>query len=421
MKQNTILIALGLLLAIDAFAGPPATPGAQVEELLAIARSQNPELAAMGYESEAAAARVQPAGALPDPVARLELRDLTNKDTDAGPSLSPSRVGSTKYTLLQTFPLWGKRDLKREAAEADAAQAKARESGAWAELAAKIKIAYAQYYFAAKSRQLTEELLDLSGSMEQLALARYADGLVPQQDVVRAQVERTVMRTELLAIETAHHHAVARLNGLLRRPPMAALAVPQALRPLPSAEKLDYATLEARLLAANPTLLAQGAQATAADSNRELVQRNRYPDLTVGLSPIQMRNRVNEWELMFEVNIPLQQESRRSQEREAAAMASAARARREGTQSMFAADLAENLAGLDTARRTEALVATSLQPQAELSFNAALAGYETGKLGLAPLLEAQQQVRKAKIERLKAQVEAQTRLADIERLLGEEL
>lgn len=418
MKPKPRILVLGLMLALDVAA---ASPGARVEELLELARSQNPELAAMGYESEAAAARVQPAGALPDPVARLELRDLTNHDSDASPSLSPSRVGSTKYTLLQTFPLWGKRDLKRETAEAEAAQARARQDGVWAELSAKIKIAYAQYFFATRSRQLIEELLNLSGSMEQLAMARYSDGLVPQQDVVRAQIERTVMRTELIAIETEHHHAVARLNGLLRRAPMAPLAEPQTLRPMPSPEKLDYAALEARLLAANPSLLAQGAQVTAADSQRELVQRNRYPDLTVGLSPIQTRNRVSEWELMFEVAIPLQQESRRSQEREAAALAAAARARREAAQNLFAADLAENLAALDTARRTETLIATSLLPQAELSFNAALAGYETGKLGLAPLIEAQQQIRKAKIERLKAQVEAQTRLADIERLLGEAL
>ena len=46
---------------------------------------------------------------------------------------------------------------------------------------------------------------------------------------------------------------------------------------------------------------------------------------------------------------------------------------------------------------------------------------ETGKLDFATLLDAQRQIRKAKLDRLKAQAEAQFRLADIERLLGEEL
>jgi len=287
-------------------------PGARVEELLELARRQNPELAAMGFEAEAAQARVQPAGALPDPMGRLELRDVGNQMGNGDFNLLPARVGSAKYTVAQTIPLWGKRDLKREVAEADAAQAQARRSGTWAELAAKVKAAFAQYYYVGHSRKLAEELLRLGSSLEQLTQARYSDGLVPQQDVVRAQVEKTALRSELLLLETEHHHAAARLNALLRRPPAAPLAEPQALRPLPAPAKLDYVALEARLLAANPQLAAQEAQILAAEKNRELVTKNRYPDLTVGVSPIQTRNRVTEWELMFEVNIPLQQESRRS-------------------------------------------------------------------------------------------------------------
>jgi len=396
-------------------------PGARVEELLELARRQNPELAAMGFEAEAARERVQPAGALPDPMGRLELRDVGNQMGNADFNLLPARVGSAKYTVVQTIPLWGKRDLKREVAEADAAQAQARRSGTWAELAAKVKAAFAQYFFTGQSRKLAEELLRLGGSLEQLAQARYSDGLVPQQDVVRAQVERTALRSELLVLETEHHHAAARLNALLRRPPAAPLAEPQALRPLPAPAKLDFVALEARLLAASPQLAAQDAQILAAEKNRELVTKNRYPDLTVGVSPIQTRNRVTEWELMFEVNIPLQQASRRSQEREAAAMASAARSRKDAALNQVSADLAENLSALDSARRLEQLVASALLPQADLAFKAALAGYETGKLDFATLLDAQRQIRKARLDRLKAQVEAQFRLAEIERLLGEEL
>ncbi|MBE7460919.1 MAG: TolC family protein [Zoogloeaceae bacterium] len=420
MRRHT-LKALAFGAGLWAGVAAAQAPGARVEELLELARRQNPELAAMGFEAEAARERVQPAGALPDPMGRIELRDPGNQMGNGDFNLLPARVGSTKYTVTQTIPLWGKRDLKREVAEADATQALARRSGTWAELAAKVKAAFAQYYLVGQSLKITQELLRLAGSLEQLAQARYADGLVPQQDVVRAQVERTALRSELLVMETEHHHAAARLNALLRRPPAAPLAEPQVLRPLPAPARLDYAALEARLLAANPQLAAQDAQVAAAEKNRELVTKNRYPDLTVGVSPIQTRNRVTEWELMFEVNIPLQQESRRAQEREAAAMASAARARKDAALNQISAELAESLSALDAARRLENLVATALLPQADLAFQAALAGYETGRLDFATLLEAQRQLRKAKLDRLKAQAEAQLRLAEIEKLLGEEL
>jgi len=85
------------------------------------------------------------------------------------------------------------------------------------------------------------------------------------------------------------------------------------------------------------------------------------------------------------------------------------------------AELAENLAGIDGARRIEALATDDLLPEAELTFKAALAGYENGKLDFATLLDAQRQIRQARQEQIKAQAEGQARLAEIERLLGEDL
>ena len=102
-------------------------------------------------------------------------------------------------------------------------------------------------------------------------------------------------------------------------------------------------------------------------------------------------------------------------------MLSAARARRDATANEVLAELAENLSGIEAARRTEALAATSLLPQAELAFNSALAAYENGKADFTTLVEAQQQIRKARLSRIKAQAEAQVRLAELERLLGEDL
>jgi outer membrane protein TolC len=229
------------------------------------------------------------------------------------------------------------------------------------------------------------------------------------------------MRGELVATGKDRHHAQVKLNTLLKRPAMAPLADPERLRPVPSPARLDHGALEERLRSRNPQLFVEEARVTAAAKNRELVYRNRFPDFNLGLSPIQTGNRINEWELMIELNIPLQQESRRSQEREAQAMLAAAESRKEATQNQLVAELAENLSELDSARYAETLMRTSFLPQAELNFKAALAGYETGKLDFATLLDAQRQIRKARLDTLKAQGEMQVRLAEIERLLGEDL
>lgn len=77
--------------------------GSNVESLLTYARERNPEYAAMRYEAEAAGERATPAGALPDPKFRTELRDITRMG-DQNPTLSPSRVGSTRYLIMQDLP-----------------------------------------------------------------------------------------------------------------------------------------------------------------------------------------------------------------------------------------------------------------------------------------------------------------------------
>jgi outer membrane protein TolC len=179
--------------------------------------------------------------------------------------------------------------------------------------------------------------------------------------------------------------------------------------------------LEQKLRARNPQLLIADARIEAAEKTRDLAYTNRYPGFTLGVAPTQSGSTIKTWDLMVEFSIPLQQGSRRSQQREVEAMLAASGARKEALLNQMLADLSESMSGLETARRTESLIATRLLPQAELTYQSALTGYENGKVDFATLLDAQRQILKARQQQLKAQLEAQLRLAEIERLLGEEL
>ena len=416
-KVFILMLALGIATPI---LSQEVAIGRTVDSLLDYARSTNPDYASMRYEADAAIERVVPAGALPDPRFRMELQDIT-KFGEQNATLNPSRVGSTKYTVLQEIPWYGKRDLKREIAELEAEGAQGRVRGTWTEITAKLKIAHAQLYILHRNERLTREILDLMVRLEKIAQIRYAGGLAMQQDAIRAQVEQTGMRNDLIMLENEGNMLRARINALLARPSSARLANPEVLRPIPAPAKLDYATLEDRVRGRNPQLFTEEARIKAAEKSRELTYKNRYPDFALAISPIQYQNAVKEWEVMVEFNIPLQQTSRRDMERESESMLSAARSRKEATSNQILGELAENLSGIEAARRTESLTTNSLLPQAELTFNSALASYENGKVDFATLLEAQQQIRKARQIQIKAQAEAQIRLADIEKLLGEDL
>ena len=425
--QLTVLLSLGLSLNLSGQNLPgqsqqsqPSAMGASVESLLDFAKHQNPEYAAMRAEEQAYSARIVSAGALPDPEFQIELRDLTRMG-EQNPTLLPSRVGSTRYLLMQELPWFGKRELMREAAEFEAAGAKGQSLGTWAELASKIKVAHAQLYYVHGSEELAQEIFDLMTRLEKIAQIRYAGGLAAQQDVIRAQVEQSNMRNELIMLERERLNLHSMLNAWLARPADAPLATPTQLRPLPTAAKLTAAELEQRVRANNPQLFVDESRIKSAEKMRELTYKNRYPDLKVGISPVQYQNSIKEWELMVGLTIPLQQASRRAQERESEAMLNAARMRKSQTVNELLAELAENLSSIDAARKTEELLANSLLPQVELSFSAALAGYENGKVDFATLLDAQRQIRQTKQNQLMARVDVQVRLAEIERLLGEDL
>ena len=415
--------ALGVLLAMLAPAAICASevlPGASLEPMLALARANNPEYAGMRFEALAAAERVTSAGALPDPKFRMELMDITKGDTRSL-ALWPSDVGSTIYTVQQDLPWFGKRDLKRDMAAFEANAVTGRVNATWSDLATRIKTLHALRYYHHGNQELVREVLALMVRLEKVTQVRYANGLAAQQDVIRAQIEQTNVRMELATLDNEGAQMDARLNALLGRAATAPLADPPGWRALPPAEKLEVFTLQERLRASNPALFEQESRIRVAEKARELAYKNRYPDFSVGISPTQMQSRVNEWSVMVELNIPLQQASRRAQERESEAMLSAAQARKTALAHQLLAELADNVAGINAAGKTGLLVATSLLPHAELTLNAALVAYENGKVDFATLLDAQRQIRQAKQGQLKAAFETQVRIAEIEKLLGEDL
>ena len=112
-----------LLLFAAASAGARAAPeeprDAQLQELIAEAVRNNPEIRAASNEAEAARQRVSPAGALDDPM--LEA-GLINVPTDSW-RLNREDMTMKMLGLAQRFPFPGKRALRREVAERDAGTA----------------------------------------------------------------------------------------------------------------------------------------------------------------------------------------------------------------------------------------------------------------------------------------------------------
>jgi len=418
LLATTLLVAGGL-----AHAAEHRVLGGDVETLLAFARDRHPEIQAQRLAAEAAAARIEAAGAWPDPMFGIELRNVTDasdNNTGARLDLLPPRLqGAARFSATQSLPWFGKRELRRNVATAEGEAAAQAEVISWNDLAWQIKQTFAEHYMHGATLRYGQENLALLDQIARIAEVRYANGLAPQQDAIRAQSERTALAAELMAVEGASASSSARMKSLLGRPAGLRLEPPQRLLDRPAG--LDAAALEDRLQAKNPRLAADSARVTAAQHDRALTWRERYPDVNIGLAAMQERNRPTSYDLMFELNLPLQQGARRAREREAERTLDAARARLEATRLEMQAALAESLAALEAAKRIEALTHASLLPQARLALESALVGYETGRADFAAVLDAQRRLRSAQEASVRARVEQEMRRADIERALGETL
>lgn len=406
------VLAAGLIACAPALAQSADGPlGATVDGLLAAGRQLSPALRAAALETTAASARASGADALDDPTITDSYQYYKN----------PGVFSAHTVMLTQSFPLWGKRDLRREAALADVDAAHGRERAAQDDIDEKIKVAYAQYYLISRDIAVNREIGTLARRMRDAASARYGQGGGDQTAVIQALGEETTAKTEAVRLEGDRDAARARLNVLVARSADAPLAEPVRARPIPRADPILSALVD-RARSTNPTLSASSAAIAAARSRSSLADKAWYPDLTVGGGPlIQTNNRPVGFSATVGFNIPLPWGREASGQQEAAAQLGASQQRYDAAQLEIEGALGEAVAKLRSARATEALLDREAMPQARAGFQTVLANYSQGKGDLTAAIAAEHQVHDVDLRLLQTQLDEQVALAAIERLIGGDL
>lgn len=399
-------------------AGAEQGLGADLGALIVHARQHNPALMAGRMDAAAAQARVRSATALPDPQIELELMDVTNAmNPGRSASLLPGQVGTTRWRATQMLPYPGKLALREGLAQAQATGADADLLQTRLEVEAAIVRAYTAHYQTARQAHILGESMALNDRLTGLALDRYARGLGGQQAVWTLQVERAMLRIESAELERRRAWARFQLNALLGRPADAALTEPQALPPAPAPDAL--AVLLERAVRQSPLLGKAQADVLAAERSLELTHRGRYPDFGVSIANNRPRGGRDSWDLRVEINVPLQQASRRAQEREAAYAQAAAQARQQEAAARLAEAVGEAHATLVARAEQRRLLQTVVLPQNQAALESARAGYESGASGFEPVLAAQQRLLASRLSLLEAEVQGALAAADLKQRVGD--
>jgi cobalt-zinc-cadmium efflux system outer membrane protein len=385
--------------------------GATVESVLLAGRQLNPALRAAALDTATAAAKAAGADALDDPMISDSYLYYRNPNVFSGHAI----------TVTQAFPLWGKRDLRREAALADLDAIRGREQAARDALDERIKVAFAQYYVASRALAVNREVIAVTRGMRAGAEVRYGAGQGDQAAVIKALGEETAVEIEAARLEGDRAAARELLNALLARPASAPLAEPSRPRCVPAAN-LSTASLVERARGGSPALAASGAEVDAARTRATLAEKAWYPDLTVGAGPlIQTNNRPPGIAATVGLNIPLPWGKEASEQQAATAQLGAAQQRYEAALLDIQSALGEAVARLNAARQADALVARKALPEARAALKSITADYAQGRGDLATALDAQHRAHDLELKLLQLELDEQTMLAAIERLIGGEL
>ena len=394
---------------------PSATP-TSLAALVAEARRDNPRILAARRAWQAAEQVPSQVSALPDPQFTVQQFSVGSPRPFAG--FANSNFAYIGFGVSQDFPYPGKLRLRGEAA-----RRQAQAYGDQVEVIRRQVIQQLQgdYYELAYFSQ-TLSLLRRDGKLldqiEKIAEARYRVGEGNQQDVLKAQLERT----ELLRMIVHHHEHMGQLEAaikeLLNRPPDSPDITPSALTETPLPFTTDQLLRRAR--SDNPEVALQQNLVRRHSLQLELARKDFYPDFnlqyTYQRTGLEFRPY---YVLTFGIKLPIwRSRKQRPKLAEAAeALNSSERDYEAATQQAYAGVEQQYLAA-DAARKTLEIYRQGLIPQAQATFQAALAAYETGRVDFESLLSSFLDVLNLNLEYWQTLANREIAVAKIEQLTG---
>lgn len=418
--------ALVLLLLVAAstqvLAASEESGDARLQDLLAEAVRNNPEIRAAGNELEAAQQRVSPAGAFDDPmleagVINAPLASQTFRRED----MTMKMLG-----LSQRFPFPGKRGLRRDVAAKDAESVSHAYRETVNRVARDVKAAYFELAFVAESARLVERNRQVLQQFLLISESRYAVGQGTQADVLKAQTQLTRMVDELIKLERERQAIEAELARTLGRGSDAGMAAPATLR-LPKAA-LPFESLRETALTERPQLLALKSLIDRSDKTLDLARRDYYPDFDVKLAYGQREKmldgtrRDDMLSLTVAINLPLWHESKRDPRvAEAIAMRNQAADMYRALQNEISSQLRRQVASAEQSLKSAHLYETGILPQARLAVESSLAAYRVNRVDFLTLLDSQMTVFDYEIGYASAVSDYNRALAEIELLTGKAL
>ena len=412
---------VGIVLAMLAqglFAQAAPAGDSLLARLTAEALVANPALAADQALARAAAARVRPAGALPDPMLSAGVMNLTLPRF----AFRESDFTEVDVELSQEFPWPGTLGARTRAARAEARASEADAAARKRDVVVRTAELYYRLRYVVTARATLERQRALLATGVDISTARYATTTAPQSDPLQARVALARLDIEEADLTAEEAELRAELTALRNASGTDSLPI-EPIRPMEVLPLRIHATaaLPPDSLAGHPRVLARQATVEAADQNARVEALGARPDFTVmtryGARPLG----ADFFSAFVGVRIPLYAGRKQSRQAEAArAEADAARASLAEEQASLAAELRRTLAQVRSGEARLRLLVERVVPAADAMTQATLRSYRVGRIEFLTVLAAEDALYRAQLDAARVAAEHLTHLVMLEQLLGRE-
>jgi outer membrane protein TolC len=387
-----------------------------LDELVSEALQKNPAVQSARRQAEAMRRKVPQARTLPDPTVSVGWAgNITPFSVQKGDPASYRGVSAS-----QMLPYPGKLNLQGKIADREAEAAYWDYEAERRRVVADVKTAYYDYAFYAKAIETTQRDKDLLEKLSKISEARYRVGKAVQQDVLKSQVEISLVEQRLTTLQQQLQTAQARINTLLFRAPESPLPPPKGLEPV----KLEYSLDELYQKAL--------AQDTGLQREQRMVERNQYavslakksyyPDFTVAYMYQQRPEIPDMHGFTVTANIPI---FYRSKQREAVQenseqLASAEQSKDNRKTELFFA-IKEQYLMAKSSERLFQLYSQGVVPQSSLALESSMSAYQVGNVDFLTILSNFTTVLDYEVNYYRELANYNMAVARLEPFVGEEL
>lgn len=362
---------------------PPQEGQTVLMSLVTELERRNPELAAARRDVDMRVARIAPAGAPPDPTVSVGYMSGFLR-----PPFFPASSTADAFRQVgvsQELPYPGTLALRSRVAATEADTARWSYEDTRVRLIAGLKAAYVEYLLVDRTLAIVQRNKTALEQFRGIAEARFSVGRASQQDVLRAQLELSILLARLESLDRDRTILRADINRLLYRPPDTPVPVSD-LVVQPPADPVE--ALRGQAEERFPALKRDEQQINRGQQALALARKEQLPDFGVSVTTQKSVGGMPwMYGIDFMVKVPIfWQRKQRPMVAEAAAALEGANRMRESTLSGATALVTQEYAALSTSQRLMELYDDSVLPQGRLALESAVAAYEVGNVDFLTLL-----------------------------------